>query len=247
MVSFWILGYNLVATCQSYYLGGDLSHHLANAGCHPSSPFPQSRPSGRPSFVMHILHIISSPRKAASDSIKLGNGIIERLRAAYPGSTVQVRDLATDPFPHLEEAQLQSFYTPAAQRTPAQQVAARHSDEAIAEVMQADIIVIGAPLYNFGIPSTLKAWIDHVVRAGITFKYVDNQPVGLVTGKQAYVAVASGAVYSEGFMKPYDFVVPYLQTVLGFIGITDLNVVRVEGTAIPGVQNTAFEKALARA
>ncbi len=194
---------------------------------------------------MHILHIVSSPRKAASDSIKLGNSISERLQAAYPGSTVQVRDLATSPFPHLEEAQLQAFYTPAVQRTPAQQLAAKHSDEAIAEMMQADFLVIGAPLYNFGIPSTLKAWIDHVVRAGHTFQYVDGRPQGLVTGKQAYLAVASGAIYSEGFMKPYDFVVPYMQTVLGFIGITDLNVVRVEGTAIPGIQDTAFEKALA--
>jgi len=194
---------------------------------------------------MHILHVISSPRKAASASIQLSEGIIDRLRAAYPGSTVRVRDLATHPFPHLEEAKLQSLFTPAPQRTPEQQVAAKHSDDAIAEVLAADILVIGAPLYNFGIPSTLKAWIDHVVRAGHTFQYVDGRPQGLVTGKQAYLAVASGAIYSEGFMKPYDFVVPYLQTVLGFIGITDLQVVRVEGTALSSVQDTALEKGLA--
>jgi len=106
---------------------------------------------------MHILHVISSPRKAASASIQLSEGIIDRLRAAYPGSTVRVRDLATHPFPHLEEAKLQSLFTPAEQRTPEQQAAAKHSDDAIAEVLAADILVIGAPLYNFGIPSTLKA------------------------------------------------------------------------------------------
>lgn len=194
---------------------------------------------------MHILHVISSPRKAASASIQLSEGIIDRLRAAYPGSTVRVRDLATHPFPHLEEAKLQALFTPAAQRTPEQQAAAKHSDDAIAEVLAADILVIGAPLYNFGIPSTLKAWLDHVVRAGHTFQYVDGQPQGLVTGKQAYLAVASGAIYSEGFRKAYDFVVPYLQTVLGFIGVTDLQVVRVEGTALSGVQDTALEKGLA--
>lgn len=194
---------------------------------------------------MHILHIISSPRKSASASIQLGMGIIEKLQAAYPGSTVQVRDLATQPFPHLEEAKLQSFYTPPVDRTPAQQEAARHSDEAIAEIQEADILVIGAPLYNFGIPSTLKAWIDHIVRAGITFRYVDNAPLGLIQGKKVYVAMASGGIYSEGPTAAYDFVAPYLVATLGFIGLTDVRVVRVEGTALPGVKDTALEKALA--
>ena len=194
---------------------------------------------------MNILHIISSPRKAASLSIQLGNGIIDKLQAAHPGSTVQVRDLATQPFPHLEEAKLQSFFTPAESRTPEQHEAARHSDEAIAEIQAADIIVVGAPLYNFGIPSTLKAWVDHIVRAGITFRYVDNAPQGLVAGKKVYVALASGGIYSAGPSAGYDFVAPYLTAVFGFIGMTDVTVVRVEGSAIPGVQDTALEKGLA--
>ncbi|WP_046247121.1 FMN-dependent NADH-azoreductase [Hymenobacter terrenus] len=193
---------------------------------------------------MHILHIISSPRKAASFSIQLGDGIIEKLQAANPGSTVQVRDLASSPFPHLEEAKLQSFFTPAESRTPEQREAARHSEEAIAEIQQADVIVIGAPLYNFGIPSTLKAWIDHISRAGITFHYVDGAPQGLITGKKVYVALSSGGIYSEGPAAGYDFVAPYLKAILGFLGITDVTVVRVEGVAIPGVQDTALQKAL---
>lgn len=196
---------------------------------------------------MNILNIISSPRGAASFSIRLGNGLVEKLQTAHPGSTVVTRDLATHPFPHLEEAKLQSFFTPAENRTPEQHAAARHSDEAIAEVMNADFIVIDAPLYNFGIPSTLKAWIDHIARANITFRYTESGPVGLVKGKKVYLAVSSGGVYSEGPQAAYDFVVPYMKAVLGFLGMADVAVVRVEGTSIPGVQDKALEKALAEA
>jgi FMN-dependent NADH-azoreductase len=196
---------------------------------------------------MNILHIISSPRKGDSYSIKLGNALLEKLQAANPGSTVKVHDLTNKPFPHLEEAHLQSFFTPAESRTPEQQEAIRHSDEAIAEIQAADTIVIGAPLYNFGIPSTLKAWVDHIARAGVTFQYTANGPEGLIKGKKVYVAMSSGGVYSEGPMTSYDFVAPYLKAVLGFLGMTDVTVVRVEGTAIPDLQATAFEKGLASA
>lgn len=194
---------------------------------------------------MNILHVISSPRKAASYSIQLGNALVEELQAANPGSTVTVRDLTNKPFPHLEEAHLQSFFTPAESRTPEQQEAVRHSDDAIAELMAADVLVIGAPLYNFGIPSTLKAWIDHIARAGVTFRYTEKGPEGLVKGKKVYLAVASGGVYSEGPSASYDFVVPYLKTVLGFLGMTDVEVARVEGTSVPELKDGAMEKALA--
>jgi FMN-dependent NADH-azoreductase len=193
---------------------------------------------------MNILNIISSPRKGASASIQLANGIIEKLQAAHPGSNVVEHDLATNPFPHLEEAKLQSFFTPAESRTPEQHAAAKHSDDAIQEIKDADVIIIGAPLYNFGIPSTLKAWVDHIARAGITFKYVDGAPQGLITGKKVYVAMASGGIYSEGPSAGYDFVAPYLKAVLGFLGMTDVTVVRAEGLAIPGVQDTAVQKGL---
>lgn len=193
---------------------------------------------------MNILHVISSPR-AESFSLQLGNGIIDQLRAAHPGSTVVVRDLAQHPFPHLEEVHIQSFHTPAEGRTPAQQAAVRHSDEVIGELQAADVIVIGAPLYNFGIPSTLKAWIDHVVRARVTFRYTATGMEGLLTGKQVYLAVSSGGVYSEGPWAAKDFVVPYLQAVLAGIGLTDVTVARAEGTSMPGVQDTALAKGLA--
>jgi FMN-dependent NADH-azoreductase len=191
-----------------------------------------------------ILHIISSPRGEASLSIKLGNAVIEKIKAEYPGSTVKESNLVTQQFPHLEEAHLTSFFTPAENRTSANIAAVKHSDEAIHEIMDADIIVIGAPIYNFSIHSTLKAWIDHVVRAGITFKYDENGPEGLVKGKKVYIALSSGGIYSEGPMQPLDYVEPYLKTILGFIGLTDITVFRVEGASIPGVQDTALEKGI---
>ena len=131
-----------------------------------------------------ILHIISSPRGEASLSIKLANAIIEKVKAEYPGSTVKESNLVAKHFPHLEEAHLTSFFTPAENRTPANIAAVRHSDEAIREIRDADIIVIGAPLYNFSIHSSLKAWIDHIVRAGITFKYDKDGPEGLLNVKR---------------------------------------------------------------
>ncbi len=193
---------------------------------------------------MKILNIISSPRKGASNSIKLADGIIEKLKQANPDATVKVKDLTSKPFPHLEEAQLNAFFTPADQHTPENKEAIRHSDEAIAEIKDADVIVIGAPVYNFNIPSTLKAWIDHIARAGVTFKYTENGPVGLIEGKKAYIATTSGGVYSDGPYKSADFVPPYLQTILGFLGITDVTLVRAEGFSVPGVQDTALSKAL---
>ena len=193
---------------------------------------------------MNILNVVSSPRGAASYSIKLGNAILDKLQAANPGSTVTTRDLATSPFPQLEEAKLTALFTPPANRTPEQQTAASHSDDAIAEIQAADVIVIGAPLYNFGIPSTLKAWVDHIARAGITFKYSESGPEGLVKGKKVYVAMSSGGVYSEGPAAGYDFVAPYLKAVLGFLGMTDVTVFRVEGTAVPGQAEIAMQKGI---
>lgn len=192
-----------------------------------------------------ILHVISSPRNGASYSIQLGNAIVDKIKAEYPGSTVKEVNLAKKHFPHLEEAHLASFFTPPEARTPELQEAVRHSDEAIRDVMEADILVIGTPLYNFSIPSGLKAWLDHIVRSGVTFSYGGGKgPEGLVKGKKAYIAMASGGVYSEGPMQSYDFVVPYLKWILGFIGITNVSVMRIEGTSVPGIQDTAVEKGL---
>jgi FMN-dependent NADH-azoreductase len=193
---------------------------------------------------MQILQIISSARGAASYSTRLSQGIIDKLLAAQPGSTVVVRNVATQPFPHLEEAHLNAYFAPAENRSPEQQEAVRHSDEAIAQVMAADVLVIGVPFYNFSIPSSLKSWLDHLTRAGITFRYTAAGPEGLIMGKKVYLAVASGGVYSEGPMQAYDFATPYLRTVLKFLGMSDVTVARAEGVKLPNVEPTAVQKGL---
>ncbi|MGK9120395.1 FMN-dependent NADH-azoreductase [Olivibacter jilunii] len=194
--------------------------------------------------MARILNIISSPRGEQSNSIKLANAVIDRLREKEPASFVKVKDLTRNPFPHLEEVHLNAFFTPAEKHTDENRAAIQHSNEAIQEIMDADILVIGAPMYNFGISSTLKAWIDHITRAGITFKYTPEGPVGLITGKKAYVAVTTGGIYSSGDYKPFDFVTPYLKMALGFIGITDVTFIRGEGFAVSVVQETALDTAI---
>ncbi len=191
-----------------------------------------------------ILHVISSPRGNDSFSIKLGNAIVEKIQNTYPGSTVKENNVVDLKFPHLEERHLTSFFTPPEQRTESQKIALEHSDAAIAELMDADIIVIGSPMYNYGIHSALKAWLDHVVRVGVTFKYSAEGLEGLVKDKKVYIAQSSGGVYSEGPMQSYDFATPYLKTVLGHIGLTDVTVFRAEGTSMPGIQDTALEKGI---
>jgi FMN-dependent NADH-azoreductase len=193
---------------------------------------------------MQILQIISSARGAESFSTRLSQGIIDKLLAAHPGSTVVVRNVATQPFPHLEEAHLQAYFAPAESRSPEQQEAVRHSDEAIAQVMAADARVIGVPFYNFSIASSLKAWLDHLTRAGITFRYTPTGPEGLIKGKKVYLAIASGGIYSEGPQQAADFATPYLRTVFSFLGLSDVTVARAEGVKLPDFEPTALQKGL---
>lgn len=191
-----------------------------------------------------ILHIISSPKGENSFSVKLGNAIIDKIKDTNPGSTVNVKDLTKSPFPHLEEATLQAFFIPAEDHTAENKEALKNSDQAIAEIKDADIIVIGTPLWNFGIPSVLKAWVDHIARANVTFKYSEAGPEGLIKNKTVYVAMASGAIYSSGPFQPFDFVSTYLKGLLGFLGMTDLTVFRVEGSAYPGQAEAALQRGI---
>lgn len=193
---------------------------------------------------MKILHLISSPRGDASFSRKLGKDIVEKLQAANPDSTLQKHDLTKTPFPYLEEVHLNSFFTPVESHSPEMTEAIKHSDNAIAELKDADTIVIDVPMYNFGIPSTLKSWIDHIARAGQTFRYTEKGPEGLVKNKKVYLAISTGGVYSEGAMKAYDFTEPYVRTTLGFLGMTDVTAFRVEGTNFPELKDNALNKAI---
>jgi FMN-dependent NADH-azoreductase len=160
-----------------------------------------------------ILNIISSPRGDQSASTQLSNAIVARLLDENPDSLVTTKDLSVAPLPHMEATLVTSFFTPAETHTEAHRKAIANSDAAIAELKEADVIVIGLPMYNFGIPSTLKSWLDHIMRAGHTFSYGENGPQGLVTHKKVYIAIASGNIYSAGKYADYDFTAGYLRTV----------------------------------
>lgn len=191
-----------------------------------------------------ILNIVSSIMGEQSFSIKLSQSILEQLQTTYPGSQIVTRELSKHPFPHMEESYLSALFTPEDARTPEHKAAVKHSDEAIKELMEADILVIGVPVYNFAIPSTLKSWIDHIVRAGVTFNYsTQGFPEGQVKDKKVYLAIASGGVFSEGPYKVYDFVEPYLRVTLGFIGMKDIEVFRIEGTKMAETKDAAWTKA----
>lgn len=191
-----------------------------------------------------VLRIISSPRGEASMSIKLGNKIVEKIKEKYPDSIIKERNLARTLFPYLEEIHIGSFFTPTESHTIEQAEAIKHSDEAIAELQEADIIVIDAPMYNFSIPAVLKSYIDHIIRAGVTFRYSEKGPEGLLKNKKAYIASTSSGIYSEGAYQAFDFAVPYMKSILGLIGITDVTVFRVEGLNVQGIKETALQKGI---
>lgn len=188
---------------------------------------------------MNILQINSSVRGAASLSTGLANTTVARLLAKNPGAKVTVRDLGAQPA--LDEAALGALFTPADQRTAEQNARVAIDDALIAEVQAADVLVIAAPMYNFGVSSQLKNWIDAIARANVTFKYTETGPVGLLTGKKVYVAFARGGMYRG---TPNDTQTPYLQSILGFLGMSDVEFFFAEGIAM-GPE--AAEKALASA
>lgn len=178
---------------------------------------------------MNILQVNSSARAKGSHSTRLAGDVTRALQAAHPGARLTVRDLAREPHPALDEAALGALFTPAEARTPAQAARVALDDALIAEVQAADVLVIGVPMYNFGVPSQLKNWIDAISRAGVTFRYTDKGPVGLLQGKKVYFALTRGGVYRN---TPKDSQVPYLRTIFGFLGMTDLQFVYAEGLAM---------------
>lgn len=189
---------------------------------------------------MNVLQINSSARTTGSHSTRLAGDIVQRLGAA----TLTVRDLGKQPLPALDEAALGALFTPAEQRTPAQAARVAQDDALIAEVQAADVLVLGVPMYNFGVPAALKNWIDAIARAGVTFKYTDKGPIGLLTGKKVYVALARGGLYRD---TPADSQVPYLKSVLGFLGMTDVTFFYAEGLAMgPEAEKKALASAAAQ-
>jgi FMN-dependent NADH-azoreductase len=185
-----------------------------------------------------LLHINSSVRVNGSASRQLTGEFVAKWQAAHPNNRVVERDLASEEVPHLTEQTIGAFFTPPDQRSSEQINAVQLSDTLVAELTAADIIVIGAPMYNFSVSSALKAWIDHIARAGVTFKYTETGPVGQLTGKKVIVFTSRGGVYSEGPYKSMDFHETYLRGVLGFVGLTDVTFVHTEGLAL-GEESTA--------
>ena len=190
---------------------------------------------------MNILQINGSARSEAGNSTRIASDIVARLQAANPGATLVQRDLARDPAPVIDEAALGALFTPAEQRTPEQAARVAASDALVAEVQAADVLVLGVPMYNFGISTQLKNWIDAIARAGVTFRYTENGPEGLIKGKKVYVALARGGLYRD---TPADSQVPYLKGVLGFLGMTDVEFIYAEGLAMgPESADKAFAEA----
>jgi FMN-dependent NADH-azoreductase len=179
-----------------------------------------------------ILHLNSSIFGEGGQSSRLASQFV----AHFAGARVIQRDLSKNPLPHLDAERFGAFLSKPDARTPEQQQVLDESDALIAELKAADTLVIGLPMYNFGIPSQLKAYFDHVARAGVTFKYTDKGAVGLLTGKRAYVFAARGGLYQG---TPRDTQTAYVRDFLAFVGITDVQFVYAEGLAIGEAQKQA--------
>lgn len=179
--------------------------------------------------MRRILIVEASPRGAESASRRLTQTLRERLRSRYPDVEFTHRDLIADPIPHLSFQTVKGIFTKDEAEAESLRDALRLSDELTDEVLAADLLVIAAPMWNFGLPSSLKAWIDHIVRPGKTFKYLTASVEGLAKDKKAILVLASGGVFTEGPWKAWDTEEPYLRLILSFIGITDVQTVRAQG------------------
>ena len=193
---------------------------------------------------MNILQINGSARSTGANSTHVADLVVARLQAKHPAATLVRRDLATNPCPILDEAAIGALFTPADQRTPEQAARLAVSDTLVAELQAADVLVLGVPMYNFGIPAQLKAWIDGISRVGVTFKYTETGPKGLLDSKKkVYVALARGGIYRD---TPADTEVPYFKALFGFLGLTDLNFIYAEGLNMgPEAAQRGFDQAAA--
>lgn len=175
-----------------------------------------------------LLQINASLAGGNGQSSRLADRFVSDWIAQHPGGHVIKRDLAADPVPHLTAERFQAFLSQPEARTPEQKAVSEYSDALIEELRNADTVVFAVPMYNFSIPSTLRAYFDHIARAGVTFRYTANGPEGLLKGKKAYVFITRGGIYSNGIETQ----TPYLKQFLAFIGITDVQFVYAEGLSM---------------
>jgi FMN-dependent NADH-azoreductase len=188
-----------------------------------------------------LLQLNTSMFSAGGQSSRLADRFVAVWQASHPGARVVARDLARDPVPHLSAERFHSFIAEPEARTTEQQAVVDFSDALIAELRSADVIVLGLPMYNFGVPSTLKSYFDHIARAGVTFRYTEHGPVGLLTGKKAYVFARRGGLYAD---TPLDMQTAYVRHFLRFIGIDDVEFIYAEGL---NLGETSKQSALAQA
>jgi FMN-dependent NADH-azoreductase len=182
---------------------------------------------------MKLLHLDSSILAGASVSRSLTSSVVEEWTSRVPGLEVTYRDLASDPLSHLSGSLLAGRSVPPEERTLEQQRDIEASDAALEEFLAADVVVVGAPMYNFTIPSQLKAWIDRIAVAGRTFKYGPSGPQGLAGGKKVVIISSRGGLYGPGTpAESLDFQERYLRAVFNFLGVTDIEVVRAEGVSM---------------
>ena len=187
-----------------------------------------------------ILQVNTSILSNEGQSTRLANDFVAAIRS---DEKLIVRDLSRDPVPHLDAERFGAFIAKPDSRTLKQEALVAYSDQLIGELKQADVIVLGLPMYNFGVPSTLKAWFDHVARAGVTFNYTASGPAGLLTGKKMYVLATRGGMYAG---TPRDTQTAYVRDFFAFLGITDIEFVYAEGLAISETsRNAALAKARA--
>lgn len=190
-----------------------------------------------------LLVVETSPRGDHSISRNMTRRFVAEWRAAHPGGVVMDRDLAETPLPFVNAPWLQAYFTPPEQHSPAMTETLRLSDELVAEILGADHILIATPVYNYNIPASLKAWVDHIVRKGMTLG-LDGK--GLVQGKTATVLIASGGVYTEGSpIRDRDLATQYLRLILGVIGITEVTVVAGGGAKAVDLRETTMDAFIA--
>jgi FMN-dependent NADH-azoreductase len=191
-------------------------------------------------FMKTIFQLNASILSGEGQSSRLADAFV----AAQPDARVIRRDLARDPVPHIDAERFSAFIAAKDKRNEKQEQIVAYSDQLIGELKQADVIVLGLPMYNFGVPSTLKAYFDHIARAGVTFRYTEKGPVGLLTGKKAYVFAARGGIYAG---TPRDTQTAYVRDFLAFLGITDVEFIYAEGLAMGETsRDAALSKAKSR-
>ncbi|MGO2391194.1 FMN-dependent NADH-azoreductase [Halomonas sp. AOP12-C2-37] len=194
---------------------------------------------------MKLLHIKVSQNINGSTSRKASDHLLSKLKVTYPQLVETVLDLSMDPLPHLDAVTISAFSTDQEERSEEQKQAVLLSDRLVDMLLDTDVIVISSPMWNLGLPSVLKAWFDHITRAGRTFGFTEKgSKIGLVIGKKVYTVVSSGSIFSSGLYVNDDLFTPYIKTALAYVGITDVIFFRVDGTHDPLSRATALPIAL---